>query len=232
MIYANKHIMTVIHKWIKKICNSLLVLFVFNNFPCYGTDNIFWVTNIKHIIDTRGVYQSEWLNDSNYHSAVNGTFFHSTFTPIVPYSSYQFIYTNYKSSKWWYIEKINTQYLLRSPYTEPNLSSDFTLAGCPPLILDNNIVSLKDIYKLCSKKFIKKICRRTLFGVTDSGSVFIMVTTGNLIQIPKKIKYLIPNVKWMINLDGGNSTFLTLNGKMIVKTKRKIPSIITFDLAK
>lgn len=232
MINWDIHIIPFTHKLIKKICNSILVLIICVGFPCYAGDEILWIKNVKHVINTSGVRQIDWASDSAHNSFVNGTFFHSNFTPIIPYSSHGFIYSDYRSSKWWYIERINNQYFLNSPSISANILSDFTLAGCPPLILDNNIVSLKTIYKLCSKKFIKKLCRRTLFGITDSGAVFIIITSGNLIQLPKKIKNLIPNVKWLINLDGGSSTFLTLNKKIIVKNKRKIPSIITFDLIK
>jgi hypothetical protein len=74
--------------------------------------------------------------------------------------------------------------------------------------------------------------RRTLLGKTCDNKLFIFSGTGSLFAIRKKLKEKISNIDWLINLDGGGSVFSSLYGLPLIRSQRKIPSILSYNVYK
>lgn len=174
--------------------------------------------------------QKDWAVKYKNTNMVNGAFFLKNNRPIPPYiSSVGNVYLKNKKY-WWAVGKTNSgEYVLLSPEQVPFYINDFMVSVCPPLIYNGEDISTAVLRKYGSKKFLDRACPRTLIGKTTFGRTFICSTVGSLYYVRKTLKERIPNIEWLANLDGGSSSFLTINGDLIVNNKRKIPSVLTFE---
>jgi hypothetical protein len=62
--------------------------------------------------------------------------------------------------------------------------------------------------------------------------MFIFVGTGTLMKVRNMIRQNVSSIKWLANLDGGSSSFLSVNKKVLIKNKTKVPSVISFKILK
>lgn len=207
---------------------------------CGVGGSLLWVYDINHVFNPSANTQLEWNKKFPNTDMINGSFFKSNSKIIPPYATKDFRKLPSKKTKWWYVEYDNTIVIdstyrieqvgmtLKSPKDIPDTNTIFRIAVCPPLIVNSNDIDKQIIYKTCGKKFSLRNCRRTLIGRTSTGENFIFVGNGNLFKLRKLIRSKINNVEWLANLDGGSSSFLTVNNEMIIKNKTKIPSVLMF----
>lgn len=210
----------------------------------HGETHVFWVNNLEHHYDKSAKTQNQWCIEYNIVSFVNGSFFYGNNTLIPPFATKKLKSIHKNTKKWWYIQRIEYMsynhgfirsmytYELNPPTKAPSELSSFIISTCPPLIYDKTDISKNILYSIGGKKFTLRKCRRTLIGKTGNGFMFIVVGSGSLLGIRKRIRNKIKDIQWLANLDGGSSTFATVFGNCIVKNKRKIPSIISCNIEK
>lgn len=227
-----------------KLRTYIILILCFIHTPLYGQLNIFWVDNLEHHYDKSAKTQAEWCSTYNIFSFVNGSFFHSNNTIIPPFATKTSKSISSNTKKWWYIQRTESMvygygsllykqcYSLHPPSVKPTQLSSFIVSVCPPLIHNEADISKNAIYKIGGKKFSKRQCRRTMIGKTNTGVMFIVVSSGSLLNVRKRIRNRIKNIQWLANLDGGSSTFATAFGNYVIRHKRKIPSIISYSIHK
>jgi hypothetical protein len=197
---------------------------------------IVWVDCIEHHVNLNGKSQKEWINENKFSNIVNASFYYVAkrkSIPLSPYASYEGLVGVKRQRQWWTVGVSDSGYLqLKPPGNYLNYQSGFLLSICPPLVYDGIDIPSSKLYKCGSKPFIMRNCPRTLIGRTKAGETFICVTYGSIQKVRKFIRTNIKDVDWLANLDGGTSTFMTIDKKHLIKTKRAVPSIINFTFYK
>lgn len=124
--------------------------------------------------------------------------------------------------KWPYFCIGDTCYVRPGDYPVGD-TTRFIVSGYPILIQDSTPQRIKRTF------FTRRVCPRTAIGVTADGMVVIYVTTAaNLKTLQKKMLEL--GCVHAINLDGGSSTFLYLDGipQITSRQARTYPNILTW----
>ena len=200
------------------------------------TSYIVWVNCLEHRVNLNGKSQSEWVNEDNFINIVNASFYlidRNKLIPLSPYASYEGKMGTKTKKRWWTIDISNEGELnLKPPGSSINYQSGFVLSICPVLVYNGIDIDYSRLRKYGSKKFIRRNCPRTLIGKTKDGKVFICVTYGSIQTVRKFVRSNVENVEWLANLDGGTSTFISIDKKHLVKTKREVPSILSFNYYK
>lgn len=227
---------------IKNIAALITILVCTSIISSAGENYLIWAYDLRHHYDGLSKTQKEWRSTISHEGIVNASFFTGNRKPIPPYSSETHTYPIYKKIKWWFIESVDTlgltpsfsltfpKFYLKSPTDVQYLDTKFKVSVCPPLIVDGIDVDKKSIYGIGGRRFAHRNCRRTIIGKTRTGLMFIFVGNGNLFTVRSKLKKKIIDIEWLANLDGGSSSFLTLNSNFIIKNKTKIPSVISYSI--
>jgi exopolysaccharide biosynthesis protein len=197
-----------------------------------GDSYILWASNLVHHYEKPGKYCKEWTSTFKQLGVINASFFRGNRSLISPYASQTVSKYTTNKHEWWYINYSHDIFEVKSHGTPIDLTSKFIVSVCPPLIVNGVDMSKSFITAMGGRKFAYRNCRRTMIGTTSSGSIFIVVGAGNLFTLRKLLRNKIKNILWLANLDGGSSTFLSVNNKSIVKNKTKIPSVISFEIIK
>lgn len=197
-----------------------------------GDSYILWASNLVHHYEKPGKYCREWGSTFSNSSVVNASFFRGDRTLISPYASETISKYTISKHKWWYINLNKNIFEVKSHEAQLDVTSKFIVSVCPALIVNTVDMSKSFITSMGGSKFAYRNCRRTMIGTTTTGSIFIVVGSGNLFTLRKLLRNKINNILWLANLDGGSSTFLSVNNKSIVKNKTKIPSVISFEIIK
>ena len=217
----------------KTILNKLIIILL-----CISTcfldakpyDYVIWIASMEHHVDFTPKTQVQWGFYFKNSNIINGAFFLPSNKPISPYYSINGIVSIKNNRKWWAVDQSNEcGFELKSPDENISIHKQFVISVCPPLIHNGNDVSRRVLNNYGSSTFLKRNCSRTLIGKTYDGNVFISVITGNLYTVRDKLRQIVPNIKWLANLDGGSSSFLTIDGIRLVCNKTKVPSIILFE---
>jgi hypothetical protein len=191
---------------------------------------------LEHHVNLNGKSQQEWCYDNNFTNVVNASFYlidRHKFIPLSPYSSYEGNTGNKTKKRWWALDISDSGELnLKPPGSSLNYQSGFVLSVYPVMIYNGVDIEMNTPRRRGSKKFLRRNCPRTLIGKTKEGKVFICVTYGSISTVRKFVKSNVKNVEWLANLDGGSSTFISIDKKQLVKTKRKVPSVISFNYYK
>lgn len=217
---------------ITSLLSGVLFLFILHS-DTYSKTYIIWVDCMEHQINYASSTQDNWLRMSVYRSFVNGAFFFKSFKPLPPYMSSNGRLSWKNNSRWWAINRIdNYSYELEKPGSVLDYSSNFVISVCPPIIYNGDDIDIKTLRKYGSNSFLNRICNRTMIGKTFDGEIFICNSRGSVYFIRNYLKSKINNIKWLANLDGGSSSFLTVDGKRLVRTNRSVPSIISFNYSK
>jgi hypothetical protein len=207
------------------------ILFLLCTQHLHSQNFLFWVYNVNHHYANPPKTQEEWSNIIDTDGLSNASFFKYNFTLIPPYSTIDTLYNSSNPKKWNFVAKdYSGNYILSNSTVYYN--TNFIISGCPVLMQDGIDASNNDIYKCTNKKFVKTPYRRTLLGKTCDNKLFIFSGTGSLFAIRKKLKEKISNIDWLINLDGGGSVFSSLHGLPLIRSQRKIPSILSYNVYK
>jgi len=215
----------------------IVLLFISSAVSIHAEENfLLWVCDLKHHYEKKAKTHQQWINELNFEGLINGSFFKGDRSLILPFASET--QSNFTQSKrgWWFVEYQRAEsfnkngYELKEPNAVINNTSTFTLSVCPPLIWNGEDMPKKRITQMGGKKFTYRNCKRTVIGKTNSGFMFIFVGTGTLIKVRELIKNSVADIKWLANLDGGSSSFLSINKKILIKNKTKIPSVISFEI--
>lgn len=109
------------------------------------------------------------------------------------------------------------------PTQIPCNGARFIVSGYPILIQDSTPERIKRSF------FTRRVCPRTAIGVRSDGYIVIFVTTAaNLKTLQRKMLEL--GCVDALNLDGGSSTFLYVDGvpQLSSKQARQYPNILTW----
>jgi|688.fasta_scaffold02536_39 exopolysaccharide biosynthesis protein len=178
-----------------------------------------------------GLKRPDWFVEK--YSIQNGTNL-SFFTGrgyIPPYKDS--IITDYKNPKKWPIFTIRQSDCSPKIYSTEKISSvslhqiidssSFVASGTPILIERGNGVKIQKSF------FSRRRCQRTALGITKDGSVIIFVTKHATLRDVRDYLLSIGCVD-AINVDGGSSTFLYMNGKKKYSSNqgRSYPNILVW----
>lgn len=217
---------------ITSLISGILSLCILHS-DTYSKTYVVWIDCMEHQISSVPYTQSEWKRAVMYDSYVNGAFFYSSFKPLPPYISFDGSVALKNNSRWWSITRLyNNEYELMIPGSDINYHNNFVISVCPPIIHNGSDIDAKILRKYGSFSFLNRICNRTMIGKTFDGEIFICSSRGSVYFIRNYLKSKISNIKWLANLDGGSSSFLTVDGKRLVKTNRSVPSIVSFNYSK
>jgi exopolysaccharide biosynthesis protein len=100
---------------------------------------------------------------------------------------------------------------------------EYIVSGYPILIQDSKKT------KVSKSFFSRRRCPRTAIGIHPNGSVIIYVTTASTLKEVQT--YLLTlGCTDAINLDGGSSTFLYLEGKKVYSSNqgRSYPNVLSW----
>lgn len=204
----------------------LIILFLCYSIPAYSDGFLFWIDKINHHYEVPPKSQLEWSLYINADGISNGAFFKSNFDLIPPYMTIEKKYNTSNPKNWWYV--IDGE--LSSGPISDSIKPSLIISGCPVLIFNGITLPEKEVYRYTNKRFVKKGYNRTLLGKTFDNKFFIFCGSGSLFSLRSKLKDKIKNIKWLINLDGGGSSFCNLYGLPLKKTKRKTPSVLSYSI--
>lgn len=130
--------------------------------------------------------------------------------------------------------KLRTAFIVQGPFaiiTTIPAATDFTgklenLLACGPRLLTNGRITLYPKAEGFQDKRLFKPARRSAIGVTESGKVVmaVVVTPVTLSRVAKIMRAL--GCVDAMNLDGGSSSALYCAGKIFVRPKRKLSTVL------
>jgi hypothetical protein len=229
------------------VIKSIIIILIFISSAVStqaGENFLLWVCDLKHHYEKKANTHQQWINKLNFEGLTNASFFKGDRSLITPFSSETQSNFRQSSRGWWFVDyehdtnlkptlSFNKNgYELKEPTAVVNNASTFTLSVCPPLIWNGEDIPKKYILQMGGKKFAYRNCKRTIIGKTTSGFMFIFVGTGTLMKVRNMIRQNVSSIKWLANLDGGSSSFLSVNKKVLIKNKTKVPSVISFKILK
>lgn len=173
-----------------------------------------------HLISTTGMHKPAWYMDQyGVRNFVNLSFF--TGRGFIPPYKDDSVTVLRNPFKWPYFCIGDSCYVELGGV--PDNDNKFIFSGYPVLLKDSQPQRIKRSF------FSRRVCPRTAVGVTADGWIIIYVTTGaNLKTLQKKMTEL--GCVHAINLDGGSSTFLYLDGEPVISSRqaRTYPNILSW----
>lgn len=177
--------------------------------------------SLRFISTTGSMERPKWFMDKyGLRNLVNLSFF-TKYNYIPPYKD-SFI-SVLKNPRNWPHFHIGDSCYVECGNCPIDSNSKFIVSGYPILVQDSSLYTFKRSF------FTRRICPRTTLGVGQDGMIIIYVTTAaNLKTLQKKMLEL--GCVDAINLDGGSSTFLYLDGKPQTESRqgRTYPNILTW----
>lgn len=194
----------------KKLLTTILFLFTATVYPREWTFEVN-PSNIK-MCSSKGLQRPSYFIDTcGAVNMINLSFFNShTFIP--PYKDSKVsVLSNRK--KWPFLSisgGVPTMYdgksLGQLNLNEIGINSSFVVSGFPLLIHDGKKT------KVSKSFFSRRRCPRTVIGIHQNGSIILYVTSAATLKEVQNTLFSFGCTE-ALNLDGGSSTFLYLNGK-------------------
>lgn len=172
-------------------------------------------------ISANGMKRPSWyMNTYDVKNLVNLSFF--TGRGFIPPYKDDSITVLRNPLKWPYF-CIGDSCYVRSGGSPVGDTTRFIVSGYPILIRDSSLQMIK------RSLFTRRACPRTAVGVNAGGMVIVYVTTSaDLKTLQEKMLRL--GCVHAINLDGGSSTFLYLDGRPLLTSRqaRSYPNILAW----
>lgn len=209
-----------IKKFISLIMTLLISLVLFN--PALSNENSL---KIKYINKTKVyiiVASPEKIKESRtlkgYSSGINCSFFNVNTRKTVPVGLYNRPFIAFK--------KDGT--IVLSDEVGKFSSEDKLVSGGSWLVKEGEIYSTKDHF---NKNFKNLRVRRTCIGISKSGKVLLVVFNASTLKNASSIMRMLGCVD-AVALDGGTSTQMKYNGKMILSSPRGVANYLVIQDSK
>lgn len=192
------------------------------NVTTYSKDWWFKIqpSNIRTISSNKLTTPKWFLRNSGELNMVNLSFFTGrTFIP--PYKDS--IAIDLRNPNGWPILCIGDSCKLLNDGDNLVGDAKYIVSGYPALLYNGQKSYIRKSF------FSRRVCPRTAIGICNDGDLIVLVSTGsNLRNLQDKMHKL--GCHSALNLDGGSSTFLYLNGKRVFPKKhnREYPNVLTW----
>jgi hypothetical protein len=162
--------------------------------------------------NSSNIYISSTLK--GYRSGINGSFFNMNTLKTVPVGLYNRPFIIFNSSK-----------VVISDNVKDISDTDKTLSAGSWLIKDSKVFSTNDHF---TKSFKSAVVSRTCFGLDGKGNVLLVTIRGASLYKASIIMKSLGCVE-AISLDGGTSSTMKYNGKIVTSGKRRVVNYIVID---
>jgi hypothetical protein len=189
-----------------KILTYILVLVVSSYIPLNSKDWTFFVNTHEIRMESSSVRKTSlWFKEKRDAMSMSNLSFFTTKTFVGPYKDTSIL--SYKNTKRWpvlYLSNSNVKILKWNEI--PNFNYSYMASGYPLLIHGG------EKQKIYNTHFARRNCSRTAVGIMKNGNVLIFISSAATLKRLQDKMYEL-GCQSVLNLDGGSSTFVYINGK-------------------
>jgi hypothetical protein len=189
-----------------KILTYILVLVVSSYIPLNSKDWTFFVNTHEIRMESSSVRKTSlWFKEKRDAMSMSNLSFFTTKTFVGPYKDTSIL--SYKNTKRWpvlYLSNSNVKILKWNEI--PNFNYSYMASGYPLLIHGG------EKQKIHNTHFARRNCSRTAVGIMKNGNVLIFISSAATLKRLQDKMYEL-GCQSVLNLDGGSSTFVYINGK-------------------
>jgi len=114
----------------------------------------------------------------------------------------------------------------RINYSNPDFDNAVTMLGVGPRLVRNGVVSVDAVAEGFTSPRLANAAQRSALGIKADGTIVIVTTSASLVQLGEVMLSL--GCVQAMNLDGGASSGLYADGRMITSPGRNLSNILFF----